>query len=83
MIAFTTAATIPIIPARIESIPTNPPRTLDRDAETIPINPNTIATIANTNPNTAPVVKLRIAATIAMIANTLNFAGEETCCSIT
>ena len=82
VIAFTTAATIPIMPAKMESMPTNPPRTLAREAEIMPMSPNAIATMAKTKPSKGPVTKLRMAATMAIIANTLNFAGAVTCCSM-
>ena len=82
VIAFTTAAMIPTTPAKIDSIPTKPPRTLARDAETMPISPNPMATSARTKPKTGPVMKLKTAATMAISANTLNFAGAVTCCCI-
>lgn len=77
-----TAAIIPTNPAISDSVLTTPPRVLDENDNKTPINPNTIAIAARINPNNAPVVKLKIAATSAMIDGILNFAALVSCASM-
>src|SRR4051812_34515707 len=72
--ALITAAPIPMSRAPIKTpLPTPPLVRLEKERKK-PISPNRIATIARTNPQNAPVVKLRMAATIAMIDGMLNLA---------
>src|SRR5262245_33917354 len=52
-----------------------PPRTRGESARTIPSNPKRIASTARIPPQNAPVEKLAIAQTIAMIEGMLNLAG--------
>lgn len=73
---------IPSIPASIDSTPTKPPRTLDREAEIMAMTPQTMATAAKTRPRIAPVMKLSTAAIMAMIANTLYDARVVACPSM-
>jgi hypothetical protein len=60
----------------------NPPRNVDEKAITTPMIPATIAMIASRKPMNAPVVKLQIAATIAISEKMLNFALPDASPSI-
>ncbi len=69
-----TAAINAIAPANNDSVLITPPRTLGDKERATPINPKMMAITASTKPKKAPVVKLKTAATIAMMEGILNLA---------
>jgi hypothetical protein len=78
MIALIIAATIPMPPAKTATVLAMPPRTPGARASKTPSKPAMMATIANTNPKNAPLVKLQIAAITAINDGILKDALRET-----
>lgn len=74
MIAFTMAAITPTTPASTPKVLAMPPRVPGASDNTMPITPDTIATPASTRPKNAPTMKLKIAASTAMIEGILKAA---------
>src|SRR6185503_8589708 len=74
--ALITAAIMPMMPASIANVLITPPRVRDENDSATPSNPKKIAMHARIRPSIAPVMKLAIAATRAMIEGILNFAAR-------
>lgn len=73
-IALITAATIPTNPASSDNVLTIPPRRREEKESSTPSNPKQIAMMARISPAIAPVMKLKTAATNAMMDGIVNFA---------